>query len=96
MKLTQKPEPKPGTIRPRWRDSCGDIIRIKEVREAGYFLEVMTAAPSAESDEENGFGIDRLGFPTERRPTAYRRKIRQELSPDFEAWLESHANLIGP
>ena len=85
-----------GTARLRWRDSTDDVSRIKKVREAGYFPEVMTAAPSAESDEENGFSIDRLGFPTKRRPTAYRREMRNELSPDFEVWLESHMNLIGP
>ena len=70
-------------------DSNEDLIRIKEVREAGYFSEVMTAEPSAESDEENGFGMDRLGFPTERRPTAYRRAMKTKLSPDFEVWLET-------
>ena len=40
--------------------------------------------------------MDRLGFPTVRRPTAYRRAMKNELSPDLEAWLESQANLIDP
>ena len=84
-----------GTARLRWRDSTDDVTRVKRVREAGYFLEVMSAAPSAESDEENGFGMDRLGFPTERRPVTYRREMKTELSTDFEAWLKSHPGLIG-
>ena len=80
---------------PRTRESTSDVLRMKAARTAGHFPEVMTAAPSVESDEENGFGMDRLGFPTERRPTAYRRVMKTELSPDFEVWLKSHSNMIG-
>ena len=65
------------------------------MREAGYFLEVMSTALLAESDKENGFGMNRLGFPTERRPVIYWRELKMELSTDFEGWLKLYPGLIG-
>ena len=91
--LEKSREPRPQS--PRTRDSTDDVLRMKAARDAGHFPEVMSVQPSPESDNENGFGFDRLGFPTERRPATYRRELRQELSSDFEEWFKAFPNLIG-
>lgn len=46
-------------------------------------------------DNDMGFGIDRLGFPTERRPCHYRRTMLEEIPEGFEEWFNPFSDMVG-
>lgn len=46
----------------------------------------------AEAEE---FGSQILGFPTERRPTSYRRQLLSQTTDSFDKWIEGFPKMIG-
>lgn len=69
----------------RVRDSTDDVARIHEMRKGGW----------AYSAEEEEFGQQSLGFPTSRRPTAYRRTMVKQADESFEKWIQKFPKMIG-
>lgn len=67
----------------RMRDATEDERRFQCQVASGF---------SAEEDE---FGTQRLGFPTERRPRSYRRKMKINCDDTDDAWISTFPKLIG-
>lgn len=74
------------------RDSTEDEARIRDCKRYGFYPEVMEALTE---DNDNGFGIDRLGFLTLRWLWEYRRLKLAQLLEDFDEWFGKHSNIIG-
>lgn len=47
------------------------------------------------SEEQESFGKDHLGFPTERRPIEHRRSLLTKGTFDFRTWLEKYPVMLG-
>ena len=88
----------------RVRDATDDELRCRKQIEAGFEpLEVSQAEidPMREgkyqnqSGEEEDFEAQKLGFPTTRRPEAYRRTMVEQPDEDFEQWMSKFPNIVG-
>lgn len=59
-------------------------------------LHTSHTAMSAETEEgDDGFGIERLGFSTQRRPAEYRRTTLTEEPPHMDDWFRKYPSLMG-
>ena len=87
------------------RESTADEQFYHEQIKAGYYPECATAStftraiaphPDDVAEEELTFGgVHNLGFPTERRPSEYRREMKTQISSDDLEWIQKFP-LIGP